>query len=429
MPSFRQVLEGVSQAWTDAARRGARGGPAARVGARRADRTAAPGDGPGHRSRALRGGRRRARVVVRHPQRVVGRRAEVPAADDARVPAPPDRRRATRGPARSCAFTLDKMADGGIRDQLGGGFHRYATDARWLVPHFEQMLYDNAQLARVYLHAWAVLGGERERYREVATGVLDYMLRELTTRRRRVRGEPGRRHRGHRGPDLHLARGGDPRGARADGGRRAFAAAYGVTDDGNWEGVTILSRVWPAVDEPPFRDDAALEAALAASRARCWSGARRGPAGARRQGARGLERAGDRGLRRGRAAARGGALHGRGRRGGGRRSSAGCSPPTGRSSGRGRTAGRSGRACSRTTPTSPRACSRCTRRPSTSAGSRSRAASRTGSSSGSPTRPAGSSTRPTTTSGSITRPKDPQDNAVPVGWRDGGDRSCCGWRR
>ena len=71
------------------------------------------------------------------------------------------------------------MADGGIHDQLGGGFHRYATDAIWLVPHFEQMLYDNAQLARVYLHAWALTGDAR--YREVAEGVLDYMVRELTT--------------------------------------------------------------------------------------------------------------------------------------------------------------------------------------------------------------------------------------------------------
>ena len=77
-------------------------------------------------------------------------------------------------------FTLDRMADGGIRDQLGGGFHRYATDAHWLVPHFEQMLYDNAQLARAYLHAAAVVEGETgERYRDVAVGVLDYMLREL----------------------------------------------------------------------------------------------------------------------------------------------------------------------------------------------------------------------------------------------------------
>src|SRR5205807_4258905 len=73
--------------------------------------------------------------------------------------------------------SLDAMADGGIHDQLGGGFHRYATDARWLVPHFEQMLYDNAQLARVYIHAWAVTGYAR--YRAVAEGTLDFLLRDL----------------------------------------------------------------------------------------------------------------------------------------------------------------------------------------------------------------------------------------------------------
>ena len=49
---------------------------------------------------------------------------------------------------------LDQMASGGIRDHLAGGFHRYATDRRWLVPHFEKMLYDNAQLARLYVEAW-----------------------------------------------------------------------------------------------------------------------------------------------------------------------------------------------------------------------------------------------------------------------------------
>ena len=71
------------------------------------------------------------------------------------------------------------MAAGGIHDQLGGGFHRYSTDARWLVPHFEQMLYDNAQLARVYAHAWALTGDRA--YRDTAVGVLDYLLRELRT--------------------------------------------------------------------------------------------------------------------------------------------------------------------------------------------------------------------------------------------------------
>jgi uncharacterized protein len=73
--------------------------------------------------------------------------------------------------------TLDGMAAGGMYDLVGGGFHRYSVDAEWLVPHFEKMLYDNAQLAAAYLHAWVVTG--RERYREVVEETLDYVLREL----------------------------------------------------------------------------------------------------------------------------------------------------------------------------------------------------------------------------------------------------------
>ncbi len=73
--------------------------------------------------------------------------------------------------------TLDGMAAGGMYDLLGGGFHRYSVDERWLVPHFEKMLYDNALLAPVYLHAWVVTG--EERYREVTEQTLEYMLREL----------------------------------------------------------------------------------------------------------------------------------------------------------------------------------------------------------------------------------------------------------
>ncbi|HEX6700771.1 MAG TPA: thioredoxin domain-containing protein [Gaiellaceae bacterium] len=73
--------------------------------------------------------------------------------------------------------TLDAMAAGGMYDLLGGGFHRYSVDAKWLVPHFEKMLYDNALLAPVYLHGWLVTGDER--YRRVAEETLEYMLREL----------------------------------------------------------------------------------------------------------------------------------------------------------------------------------------------------------------------------------------------------------
>src|SRR5207244_12703054 len=73
--------------------------------------------------------------------------------------------------------TLDHMAKGGMYDQLGGGFHRYSRDDRWLVPHFEKMLYDNALLAAAYLHAWVVTG--EPRYRRIVEETLDYVLREL----------------------------------------------------------------------------------------------------------------------------------------------------------------------------------------------------------------------------------------------------------
>jgi uncharacterized protein YyaL (SSP411 family) len=162
-------------------------------------------------------------------------------------------------------FTLEKMADGGIHDQLGGGFHRYATDPAWLVPHFEQMLYDNAQLARVYLHAWASTGDER--FRDVAVGVLEYLLRELAL------------------PDGSFASSQDADTEGVEGltfvwtaaevrdvlgdAAEPFMAAYGVTDEGNWEDRTILSRVWPDIHTPPpSREDPAFEAGLADARAK-----------------------------------------------------------------------------------------------------------------------------------------------------------------
>jgi len=75
-------------------------------------------------------------------------------------------------------LTLEKMAHGGIYDQLGGGFHRYSTDTYWLVPHFEKMLYDNALLARLYLHAFQVTG--KPLYRRIVEETLDYVSREMT---------------------------------------------------------------------------------------------------------------------------------------------------------------------------------------------------------------------------------------------------------
>jgi uncharacterized protein YyaL (SSP411 family) len=73
--------------------------------------------------------------------------------------------------------TLTRMARGGMYDQLGGGFHRYSVDAQWLVPHFEKMLYDNAQLSRLYLHGWLATG--QAEYRRVTEETLDYLVREM----------------------------------------------------------------------------------------------------------------------------------------------------------------------------------------------------------------------------------------------------------
>jgi uncharacterized protein YyaL (SSP411 family) len=85
-----------------------------------------------------------------------------------------------RGDEESLAIataTFDGMAAGGMYDVVGGGFHRYSVDERWLVPHFEKMLYDNALLASAYLHAWVVT--RKERYREVVEETIEYLLREL----------------------------------------------------------------------------------------------------------------------------------------------------------------------------------------------------------------------------------------------------------
>jgi uncharacterized protein YyaL (SSP411 family) len=82
-----------------------------------------------------------------------------------------------RGATEPVALTLDKMMHGGIYDQLGGGFARYSVDPNWLVPHFEKMLYDNALLARLYLHGWQAMG--EERWMRVCTETLDWALREM----------------------------------------------------------------------------------------------------------------------------------------------------------------------------------------------------------------------------------------------------------
>ena len=134
--------------------------------------------------------------------------------------------------------TLDAMASGGIYDHLGGGFSRYSVDRYWLVPHFEKMLYDNALLARAYLHGWQVLG--HDHWRQVASETIEYVLRDL------------------RHPDGGFLSAEDADSEGVEGkfyvwseaevrevcGVDADAAVswYGMSENGNFEGANILHR-------------------------------------------------------------------------------------------------------------------------------------------------------------------------------------------
>jgi uncharacterized protein YyaL (SSP411 family) len=168
LPSFRQVLLAVAEAWRDrrdeVERSGARLADHIRGSSRlRASVDPLTGDLLDEAQRSLRDG-------FDPEWGGWGRAPKFP-------PAPVLEFLLRRGEAEMTRRTLDGMALGGMYDLVGGGFHRYSVDAKWLVPHFEKMLYDNALLAAVYLHAAATFG--EPRYRRVADETLDYVLREL----------------------------------------------------------------------------------------------------------------------------------------------------------------------------------------------------------------------------------------------------------
>jgi uncharacterized protein len=160
--------------------------------------------------------------------------------------------------------TLERMADGGIHDQLGGGFHRYAVDAIWLVPHFEQMLYDNALLARTYLAAWQVTGDER--WRATAEGILDYLLRELALEHGGFASAQDADTDGVEGGTFTWT----PAQLRALLSREDAELAervWGVTEEGNFEGATVLSLIAPPDDAAERDRLAGIRATLLEARA------------------------------------------------------------------------------------------------------------------------------------------------------------------
>ncbi|MDQ3969764.1 MAG: thioredoxin domain-containing protein, partial [Thermoproteota archaeon] len=136
-------------------------------------------------------------------------------------------------------FTADKMAEGGIHDHLGGGFARYATDQKWLVPHFEKMLYDNALLSQMYAELYQIT--QAEPYMHITCKTLDYVIREMT----------------HPDGGLYSAQDADSEGEEGkfylwkkneiesviddENVTNIFCEHYGVTEGGNFEGKNILN--------------------------------------------------------------------------------------------------------------------------------------------------------------------------------------------
>jgi uncharacterized protein YyaL (SSP411 family) len=165
-------------------------------------------------------------------------------------------------------LTLDRMARGGIHDHVGGGFHRYSVDAQWSVPHFEKMLYDNAQLAPVYLHAHQLTGDQR--WRRVCEDVLDYVAREMvlpdggfaSTQDADSEGEEGR---------FFVWTPAQLRDALGEDDAALAARVFGVTEAGNFEhGTTVLSLPYPLAQAAESMGVAAdeLDARLASIRTR-----------------------------------------------------------------------------------------------------------------------------------------------------------------
>ena len=268
MPSFRMVLEAVVAVLGEpararsATRRGGSASELARAGSMRAEE---PLPGPGL-------------LDARRGPPLEGTPTAPTAASAARPSSRPPRRSSfllARGETRrSSSSPSTRWPAGGIHDQLGGGFARYSVDAVWLVPHFEKMLYDNALLARAYLHGYQALGHERWRR------VCERDARLGAARDARPRGRlllrARRRLRGRRGQVLRLDR---RRGARSRRGRaRRRRPTPSSTTTASAQRATSRARTSSTCArrpraEPPPRLDEARDALLASARAkRVWPG-------------------------------------------------------------------------------------------------------------------------------------------------------------
>ncbi|QEG36867.1 thioredoxin domain-containing protein [Bythopirellula goksoeyrii] len=166
--------------------------------------------------------------------------------------------------------TLDHMAAGGIYDHLGGGFARYSVDARWLVPHFEKMLYDNAQLALAYLEAYQITGDEN--YAQVVRETLDYVLRDMTDPAGGFYSSEDADSEGVEGK-FYTWTPEQLREVLDDSAAATFAKIYDVSEEGNFEHSNILNlpKIIDQHAKIMGRDSAELHRELAESRSKLFT--------------------------------------------------------------------------------------------------------------------------------------------------------------
>lgn len=237
MPGFRDVLDGVFDAWTK--RPDEVQNSATKLTTAIQSAAALDADPQDITPDLL---RQAGRTLCRQADRQhggFGRAPKFPHAMDLRVLLRCYRRFQDADALHVVRLTLDKMAAGGIYDQLGGGFHRYSTDERWLAPHFEKMLYDNALLVPVYLEAWQVTRDDN--YQRIVRETLDYILREMeqptggyySTQDADSEGVEGKFFVWSLG-EIETLLGVDL--------ARVFCYAYDVSGHGNWEETNILNR-------------------------------------------------------------------------------------------------------------------------------------------------------------------------------------------
>ncbi|WP_432173799.1 thioredoxin domain-containing protein [Streptomyces sp. Tue6028] len=177
MPSFPQILEGVTSAWTD--RRDEVAEVAGKIVRDLAGREMSFGDGRVPGEEELAGALLGLTRDYDTARGGFGGAPKFPPSMVIEFLLRHHARTGSEGALQMAVDTCERMARGGIYDQLGGGFARYSVDREWIVPHFEKMLYDNALLCRVYAHLWRVTGSELAR--RVALETADFMVRELRT--------------------------------------------------------------------------------------------------------------------------------------------------------------------------------------------------------------------------------------------------------